>query len=250
MAGVEDRDLVFLCHLVDSVEQGEEVGIGVDVLLAMGAEQYVLALLQTQTLVDVGGLYLCEVLVEHLGHGAAGDVGTLLGEAAVGQVATGMLGVGHVDVGDDIDDATVGLFGEALILAAVAGLHVEDGYVETLGTDDAEAGVGVAQHEDSVGTGGHHELVGGVDDVATGGTEVVAHSIHINLRLLEFEVAEEDAVEVVVVVLAGVGKKDVEVVAALVDDGSETDDLGAGADDDEEFELAVVLEMDIAIIGT
>ena len=40
-----------------------------------------------------------------------------------------MLGVGHVDVGDHVDDAAVGLFGQALVLAAVAGLHVEDGEV-------------------------------------------------------------------------------------------------------------------------
>ena len=39
--------------------------------------------------------------MQDLGHGAAGDVGALLGEAGVGQIATGVLAVGHVDVGDD-----------------------------------------------------------------------------------------------------------------------------------------------------
>ena len=64
--------------------------------------------------------------MRRFGHGAAGDVGALLGEAGVGQVAAGVLAVGHVDVGDDVHDAAVGLLGQALVLAAVARLHVEE----------------------------------------------------------------------------------------------------------------------------
>ena len=69
---------------------------------------------------DVAGLYLLEVVVEHFGHGAAGDVGAFLGEAGVGQVAAGVLAVGHIDVGDDVHNAAVGLLGQALVLAPVA----------------------------------------------------------------------------------------------------------------------------------
>ncbi len=65
--------------------------------------------------------------MRRFGHGAAGDVGALLGEAGVGQIATGVLAVGHVDVGDDVHDAAVGLLGQALILAAIAGLHIHVG---------------------------------------------------------------------------------------------------------------------------
>ena len=57
----------------------------------MGAEEDVSAFLQAQALVDVTGLYLGEVAVQDLGHGAAGDVGALLGQARVGQVAAGVL---------------------------------------------------------------------------------------------------------------------------------------------------------------
>lgn len=46
-----------------------------------------------------------------------------------------MLGVGQVHVGDDVDDAAVGLLGQALVLAAVARLHVEDGDVQAFGRD-------------------------------------------------------------------------------------------------------------------
>ena len=45
MAGVEDGHIVLLGHLVDGVEQAQEVLLGVNVLLAVGAQQDVLALL-------------------------------------------------------------------------------------------------------------------------------------------------------------------------------------------------------------
>ena len=80
---------------------------------------------------DIAGFNLCQIVVQHLGHGATGDVGALLGQAAIGQVAAGVLGVGHIHIADDIDNAAVGLLGQALVLAAVAGLHVEDGDVQT-----------------------------------------------------------------------------------------------------------------------
>lgn len=56
MAGVEDRHIVLFRHLVDGGEQRGKVLLGVDVLLAVGRQQNVLALLETQTLVDVGCL--------------------------------------------------------------------------------------------------------------------------------------------------------------------------------------------------
>ena len=57
--------------------------------------------------------------MEHFGHGAAGDVGALLGEAGVGQLAAGVLAIGHIHVGDDVHNAAVGLLGQALVLTAV-----------------------------------------------------------------------------------------------------------------------------------
>ncbi len=118
-----------------------------------------------------------------------------------------------------------------------------------LAADDREAGVGVAEHEHCVGACLHHEFIGGVDDVAHGGAEVVADGVEVYFGIGEFEVFEEDAVEVVVVVLAGVGEDYVEVFAAFVDGGCKTDNLGSGADDNEQFQFAIVGEMYVGIIG-
>ena len=159
-----------------------------------------------------------------------------------------MLAVCHVDIGDDVDDAAVGLLGEALVLAAVAGLHVEDGDVQALCANDAKAGVGVAENEYSIRLGGCKELVGAVDDVAAGGTEVIAYGIHVDFWVFQLQVLEEHAVEVVVVVLAGMGEDDIEVLTALVDDCGKADYLGAGSHHNDEPQLAVFLPLYVGIV--
>ena len=158
-----------------------------------------------------------------------------------------MLGVGQVDVGDHVDDAAVGLLGQALVLAAVAGLHVEDGDVEPLGRDGGQAAVGVAQDQQRVGLHLDHELIARGDDVANGLAQVRAHGVQVDVRVVKRQVAEEDAVERVVVVLPGVRQQAVEVAAALLDDLGQADDLGARAHDDQQLQAAVVPECDIGI---
>ena len=235
MTTVEDGHVVFLRHLVDSSEEGEEVLLRVNVFLAMGRQEDVLAFLQAEALVDIAGLDIGEVVVEDFCHGGPCDIGALLGQTAVGEVSSCVLRVGHIHVGDDINNTAVGLLGQALVLAAVAGLHVENGDMESLCSDDAEAAVGVAKDQDTVGLGLGEKLVRAVDDVAAGSAKVVTDSIHIDLGLCELQILEEDTVEVVIVVLACVGENHVEVLAALVDDGGETDDLGTCADNDNQL---------------
>lgn len=139
VAAVEYRHVVLLRYGVDGVEQREEVLLRVYVLLAVRAQQYVFPLLKAEAGVDVTGLYGGEVLVQHLGHRRAGNVCALLGQAAVGQIAARVLRVAEVDIGYDIDYAAVGLLRQALVLTAVASLHVEDRYVQTLGRNGAQA---------------------------------------------------------------------------------------------------------------
>lgn len=235
MATVEDGHIVLLRHLVDSSEEGEEVFLRVDIFLTVGGQENVLTFFQAKALVNVAGLDIGEVVVENFRHGGSCDIGALLGQTAVGEVSSCVLRIGHIHVGDDIDDTAVGLLGQALVLATVAGLHVKNGDMESLGSDNAEAAVGIAKDQYAVGLGLGEELVGAVDDVAAGSAKVVTDGIHIDLGLCELQVLEEDTVEVVIVVLARVGENHVEVLAALVDDGGETDDLGARADNDNEL---------------
>ena len=248
VAGVQDRHVVLLGHSVDGVEQAQEVLLRVDVLLAVGAQQDVPPLFEAEAGVDVGRLDLRQVLVQDLRHRRAGDVGALLREPALGQVPARVLGVREIDIGDDVDNPAVRLLRQALVLAAVAGLHVEDGDVQALRANDAQTAIGIPKHQHRIGLDGHHQLVALGDDIAHGLAEVRTHGIHIHLRRGEFQVLEEHAVQVVVIVLARVRQDGVEVGTALVDDRRQPDDFRAGADDDEKLELAVVGEGDFAIV--
>ena len=247
VAGVQDRHVVLLRERVDGGEQAREVGLGVDVLLAMGGEQHVALGLQAELGEDVGRLDLVQVGAQDLRHGRAGDVGALRGAAGVLEVAAGVLGVCQVDVGDHVDDAAVGLLGQALVLAAVARLHVEDGDVQALGRDGGQAAVGVAQDQKGVGLHLDHQLVARGDDVAHRLAQVGAHGVQVDVRVGKLQVAEEDAVQGVVVVLPGVRQQAVEVASALLDDLGQADDLGAGAHDDEQLQAAVVFKTNIGI---
>ena len=247
VAGVQDRHVVSLGQRVDGGEQAREVRLGVDVLLAVRGEEHVALGLKAELGKDVRRLDLVQVGAQDLCHGRARDVGALRRAAGVLEVAAGVLGVGQVDVGDHVDDAAVGLLGQALVLAAVARLHVEDGDVQALCRDGGQAAVGVAQDEERVGLDLDHELVGGRDDVAHGLAQVGAHGVQVDVRVGELQVAEEDAVQGVVVVLTGVRQQAVEVAAALLDDLGQADDLGAGAHDDQQLQAAVVFKTNIGI---
>ena len=242
MAAVQHGHVVFPGHGVYRAEQAREVPLGVDVLLPVGREEDVLPFLQPQPSVDVRGLYLLQVVVQHLCHRGAGHVGTLLRQAALDEVSPRVLRVAQVNVGDDVHYPPVGLLRKALVLAPVPRLHVEDGDVEPLRAYHAQAAVRVAQHQHSIGTGLNHQPVAAGDDVPHGAAEVVAYGIHVDIRIFELQVLEEYPVEVVVVVLTRVGKQAVKVLPALGYNGRQTDDLGPSADDDQQPKSAVVLE--------
>ena len=146
-----------------------------------------------------------------------------------------MFGIGQIHVGDDVHNPAVGLLRQALVLAAVSRLHVENGNVQPLGCNGGQAGIGVPQNQHGVRLNGRHQLVGAVDDVAHGGAQIVPHCVHIHIRVGKSQVPEENPVQVIIVILPRVGENAVKIFAALVDDRRQTDDLRAGAYDDEQL---------------
>ena len=119
--------------------------------------------------------------------------------------------------------------------------------MKALGRDGGKAAVGVAQDQQRVGLHLHHQLVARGDDVAHGLAQVGAHGVQVDVGVGKLQVAEEDAVQGVVVVLPGVRQQAVEVTSALLDDLGQADDLGAGAHDDQELQAAVVFKTNIGI---
>ena len=182
-------------------------------------------------------------MMQHLGHRTSCDVRPLLRQSTVGEIATGVLAVGHIHIADDIHDAAVGLFGQTLILTSVSGFHVEDGDVQALRTNHRQTRVGVAQYQYSIGLRLHHHLIALVDDVAHGLSEVITHSLHIDVGIGEFQVLEEYAIQVVVIVLPSMCQQAVEILPALIDYCGQADNLWSRTNDDKQLQLTVIFEL-------
>ena len=245
MAGIEDGQIVFSRHPVDRGKQTDKVLFGVNVLLAVCGKQDVFSFFQPQPPMDVARLDLGKIVPQDFRHWTARHISPLFRQPTVGKITAGVLGIRHVDVADDVHDAAVGLFRQTFVLAAVPRFHVENRNMQTLRTDDRQTGIGVAQHENRVRLDLNHKFVGLGDDVAAGLTQIGADGVKIDVGIGEFQILEEHAVEVVVIVLTRVRKDRVKVRAALSNDRREPDDLRPCADDDEQFQFAVVLPLDL-----
>ena len=154
-----------------------------------------------------------------------------------------MLAVGHVHIADDIDNPAVGFLRQALVLASVSSLHVEDGDVQALGTNHRQTAVCIPQHQYCIGLYLHHQLVALGNDIAHGLTEVNTHGIHVHVGVSELQVLEEHTVKVIVVVLPGVRQQTVEVLAAFVNHCRQADNLRPCTHDDQKLKLPVIFEL-------
>lgn len=242
MTAVEDWLAVFLRERINGTEKRPEVALRIDILLPMGGKQEVAAWLEPKLLQDAARVDLVKVRAQHLRHGRPRHERALRRAPGGGEPAARVLGIGQVHVRDHVDDATIGLLWQAFILAAIARFHMKDGDVQALRRNGRQARVGVAQHEQSIRLDLHHKFVRGIDDVANRGAQVVAHRVHVDIRVVKREIAEEDAVQRVVVVLPRMREQAIEMPPALLDDLGQANDLRPRAHDDEELETAVVFE--------
>ena len=248
MAGIENGHIVFFRHGVHRSEQGAEILFRVDVLLPVGRKQNVFPLGQSQPLMYVRRFNGRQVGMEYLRHGRAGDVHPLFRQAALVKILPGVLRVGQIHIGDDVHNPAVGLLGQALILAPVARLHVENGNVQPLGGDGRQAGVGVPQNQHRIGLDGVHQLVGTVDDVAHGSAQVVSHRVQVHIRVGKAQVPEENPVQVIIIILSRVGQNAVEILPALGNHRRQADNLRPGSHQNQQFQFAVVPEGNVGIV--
>ena len=243
MTAVEDGHVILFCHLIDGGKEAHKVLLCVYVFFTVGREQYVLSFLQAKAFMNVTRLNLSKVIMQYFCHGAACYVGTFLGQTAVCKIAAGVLAVGHVDITYDIYNTAVSLLWQALILAAVTGFHVEDGDMQALGTYHAEAAVGITQHQNGIRIGLHHQLITLVYDVTHGGTKVITYGIHIYIRVFQLKVLEEHAVQVIVIVLAGMCQQTIKILTALVNYCRQADYLWAGSYYYQQFDFSIVFKL-------
>jgi len=237
MGGVDHRHLIGLRHVVDGVHQGEEIVFQINVFLPVRGNEDIFALFQSQPFQHVAFFNAGHGVVQHLPHGGAGNEDGLAVNALAEQIAAAVFGVGHVDVGNMIHDLAVDHFADVPVPAAVARLHMEDRHLQPLGGNGAQGGVGIAQHQQRVGLFLLNDLVAGCDDIAHGLSQIAAHRVQIIVRRPQFQLLEENIVQVGVVVLAGMHQNMIEIPIGGADDGGQPDDLRPGAQNGHQFQL-------------
>ena len=237
VAGVQHRHVILRRHGVDRREQRTEILLRVDVFLPVGGEQNVFAFFEAEPGVNVACLDLRQILMQYLRHGAAHHEGALLRNARGVQIAPCVLGVAEVHIGGHIHNAAVRLLRQALVKAAVPGLHVEDRNVQPLGGDDGQAGIGIAQHQHGVRLDLLHEGVALGNDRADRLAEVCPGGIQIIVRGTKPQILKEHLIQLVVVVLPGVDENLMEIAATALYGGGQTDDLRPRAEDRHQLEL-------------
>ena len=238
MAGVKDWHVVLFRHGIDRCEQLDKIAVCIDVFLPMRREQNVLSLGQTQTPVDITAFDLVQIGVQHLCHGTAGHEGALLWQSTLHQIPACMLRIAEIDVADDVHDAAVRLLRQALILAAVSRLHMEDRDMQSLCANHGKAGIGVAQNQHCVRPDLHHQLVGFLNDIPNRSPKVIAYGIQIIVRCPEAKVIKKHLIESVVVVLTGVDQNLLKVPVAALYCCGQPDDLRPRADDRHQLQLS------------
>ena len=242
VAGIQDGHIILRRHLVDGREQRKEVLLRVNVLLPVRAQEDVLTLFEPKPCMDIRRLNLRQVRPQHLCHRRAGHIRALLREARIGQIPPCMLGIGHVHIRDDVNNPPVRLLRQALVLAAVAGFHMEDRDMQPLRANYTQTAIGIPKHQHGIGFNLHHQLVALGDDIAHGLAQVSPDGIHVHIRIRQFQVFEEYPVQVVVIVLARMRQDRVEILPALVNNRRQTDNFRARPHNDQKLQLPVIFE--------
>ncbi|MCY1437591.1 hypothetical protein D9M71_537580 [compost metagenome] len=141
---------------------------------------------------------------KHLEHRATGLDHHVRRKPLAKQVIPGDGAIGQVDVGSMVDNSPVDLFRHTHVKAAIARFHVESRNLAALGRNDGHAAVSVPQHQQCLGLDLSQHAIDGNDHIANGfragGTSCVEEVV----GFANTQILEEDLIELIIVVLAGV----------------------------------------------
>ena len=241
MAGIQDRHIIFLGHLVNCRKEAQEVLFHVDIFFPVCGQQNVFPLFQSQPGMHVRRLDLLQVVMQHLCHWTPRHIGALLRQPAVRQIPARVLRICQIHVRNDINDPPVGFFRQALILAPVPGLHVENRNMQPLCPNHGQAAVRVSQHQHRVRLQFNHQLIAFGDDIPHRLAQIIAHRVHIDFRIFQFQIMEEYAVQGIVIVLPCMGQDGIKILPAFLDYCCQPDDLRPGSHDNQQLQFPVFL---------
>ena len=174
---------------------------------------------------------------QHLKHGATGFNHLVGRQAFAQQIVAGNRAVSQVDVCRVVNDSAVDFFGHPHVKTAVASLHVEYGYLAPLGRNNAQATVGVAQHQHGLRLLLQQHRVHFGNDVANGFGGAAHGSVQKMVGLAQAQVVKKNLVQLVVVVLACVHQYVVAMLVKPHQHARQADDFGPCAHHRHDFEF-------------
>src|SRR5262245_3407662 len=130
-----------------------------------------------------------------------------------------------------IDDPTVNLLRYSLIEATVTCFHVENRQLAALRGNSGEATVGVTQHQECVKSVLGQQSIDFDDHLSDRLRGTLAGSSEKQIGSSDFEITEEDIVELRVVILAGMHEAVVAVLIEFCDYSGQANNLWPGSDD-------------------
>ena len=75
---------------------------------------------------NIAGFNLLQVGMKDFCHGGTRNIGPFFGQTTFGKVSPGVFRLRHIDIGDNIHNATVRFFRQTFILAAVTSFHMKN----------------------------------------------------------------------------------------------------------------------------
>ena len=215
----------------------------------MCRKQNVLVLFQPQAFQNVALLNLIQIHVQHLCHGRACLVSTLLGQTSIRQIFPSELRIAHVHVGDHVHNAAISLLWQTLILATVTCLHVKQRDVQPLCADGRQAGVGIAQHQITLRLQFGQKFKATPQNISAGHAQIFANHRNQNVRakfsesIFQLKIFPENGGKVSVPILIIIDHTAVKVFPAAFDNCGQPNDLRPSAAADHNLGAAIVLKL-------
>ncbi len=115
--------------------------------------------------------------------------------------------------------------------------------MQTLGTNYTEAAICVTKNKYSIRLHLYHQLVALSNDVAHGLAQVIAHGLHIDVGIFQFQILEKHSIQIVIIILSGMRQQAVKILPALVNHCGQANDLGARTHNDQKLQLAIFFKL-------
>src|SRR5262249_42285824 len=216
---------------VQRLEEATKSALFVNVFFAMCAYKDVVVLLQSKASEGIRSFHLRLVIRKNFAHWTT-DLDDLIGRQTLREkVFTRNRRISQIDVRHMVDDPVVDLFGSPMVEAAITRLNVENRHLAALRSYRGETAIGIAEHQECVESVLGEKSIDFDDDLSDRLGGAVARRPEKHIGRSDFEIAEKDVVEVLVIVLAGVDEAMIAVLIELRNNPSQANDLRPRPDD-------------------